>query len=451
MMGIVFYLFAGLLLPSLCRAEAVRLNLPQHFSVEVFPALHTDILDQQPVVYHFDGERVYAQWERIYHPGEYDNRDVTTTRMEGTFHHGVLKGEQVSELTGYAAPSTYRYGHPGGPSTKLQYHGTIEGTLQADGRIKARVTTTLTGYQAYTLVRGTGEGPPVFHWEDRPVANQSPAVLDYWIALPSDNWFNGRYVHAGGAETFGVRTALERLERYMTEAGNHLMTGQYAMAQRQTETLRAEIADLGETLAGNDNDTRVSFHGLPTDDVMLKRIRLQFMMAKWKEAYTIVNEALARVQQESADLSNVLSANIFKAIIKNYLNWSNSIPTDVVSGIAGYSATTAVTDLPRGFLSWYEDGRKDAGILNDQFRRKQALAELDGYYQDKRTYIVDQRREVATLLKTIDQDPVVDLDRSLQGFFASLGWAPWQADPQRQTALALLRQAAGDKGPQPNN
>jgi len=148
---------------------------------------------------------------------------------------------------------------------------------------------------------------------------------------------------------------------------------------------------------------------------------------------------LAKAQTELADLSNVLSANVFKSVLKNYISWSNSIPTDVVSGLAGYSTLTGMADLPRGFLGWYEEGSKDANILNDQFRKKRAFEELARHCEAKREAIIAERQKVADLLKEIDRGPLTGLDSSLQSYFGSLRWAPWQADPRRAEALALVQ------------
>jgi hypothetical protein len=162
-------------------------------------------------------------------------------------------------------------------------------------------------------------------------------------------------------------------------------------------------------------------------------------MDRWKEKYTIINESLAVVQKELADTRNILSTNVFKSIIKNYISWSNAIPTDVASGLAGYSSITGIADLPRGFLGWYEEGQKDAGILKNQFRNKRALEEAERFYEQERQAIIDARRGVADQLKEIDKGPLMGLDRNLQKFFSGLRWVGWQPDPKRSEALARLK------------
>ncbi|MFZ7125655.1 MAG: hypothetical protein ACOWWM_05815, partial [Desulfobacterales bacterium] len=418
-------------------------------AAEIFPGLQTPQAQHEPVVYHFDGEQVRARWKQTTvlpsASGAGNLKQVMTTEMSGTFRNGVLKGEQVSELTHIEPPGGYGEDFSGGPVVRMFYKGVIEGRLEPDGRIKAKVTTTPTGVKALTYPGGTNGAPAVYEWIDQPPPETAPGVLEYWIPLPAAGWFNSRYLLASGAETFRLRGALERLDRYMTEAGDNLLTGKYDLARRQLDTVRAEIEALRRAVNEAKGATKITFRGLPSDDAMLRRIRLQFMMGKWKEAYTIVNEALAQVQTELADLRNVLSANVFKSIIKNYISWSNSIPTDVVSGIAGYSAVTGVADLPRGFLGWYEEGRKDAGILNDQFRKKRALEALEQYYEAKREEIIVERQEVADLLKEIEGSPLPGLDGSLQSYFQGLQWAPWQADHRRADALALIE--GGPKAP----
>jgi hypothetical protein len=420
--------------------QASALNLPRRFSVEVVPAIRQANHQQDAVIYHFDGDRVSARWE-THTQAAAKSGDVTrlemTTQMEGTFRNGVLKGEQTSVMQAIP-PANYSKHHPGGPVTQMFYRGVIEGTLQPDGRIKARVTTTLTGYKALLTEPGWDDAPPTHRWVDQQLPDQPPGIVDYWIDLPTDVWFNTRFVQASGDQSFRLRSALERLDRYMNEASQNLLAGKHALAGSQIGTIRAEVADLQKSIRSGGQDTRIAFKGLPTDDAVLQHLEMQFMMDKWKEKYTIVNESLSVVQTQLADLRNLLSTNVFKSIIKNYISWSNSIPTDVVSGIAGYSTITGIADLPRGFLGWYEAGQKDAGILNDQFRNKRALEEAERFYEQERQNIIDARRKVADQLKAIDTGRLMDLDRSLQQFFTSQRWAGWQAEPRRSEALARL-------------
>lgn len=426
-------------------APAVGSGLPQRFDVEVFPAIHNRQLEQEPVVYRFDGNRVRAAWKRTAiaksptRPGNV--QWVTTTRMEGTFRNGELKGEQQSETALVEEPGNYGEEFPGGPVVRIFYKGVIEGQVQPDGRIKARVTTTVSGQKVLSYQPGSGGKAPIYKWIDQPPSKQPPGVLDYWIPLPAEGWFNSRYILASGTETFRLRNALERLDRYMVEAGHNLANGKFDLARRQLDTVRAEIEDLHRTVEEGKGATGIAFRGLPSDDAMLRRAWLQFMMDKWKQEYLIVNDALAQAQTELADLSNVLSANVFKSILKNYISWSNSIPTDVVSGLAGYATVTGVADLPRGFVGWVEEGGRDAAILNDQFRKKRALEELARHCEAKREAIVAERRKVADQLKEIDRSPLIGLDRALQSYFKGLRWAPWQADLRRAEALALAQGA----------
>ena len=420
---------------------ANALDLPRRFSVEVVPAIRQANHQQDAVVYHFDGERVSARWE-THTQGAVESGGVTrlemTTQMEGTFRNGVLKGEQTSVIQAIP-PADYSKHHPGGPVTQMFYRGVIEGTLQPDGRIQARVTTTLTGIKTLVMDPQSDADAPRFYWKDQPVPNEAPGIIDYWVNLPTDLWFDSRFIQASGDQSFRLRSALERLDRYMNEASQNLMAGKYALARSQIGTIRAEVADLQESIRSGGHDTRITFKGLPSDDAVLQRLEMQFMMDKWKEKYTIVNESLAVVQTQLADLRHLLSTNVFKSIIKNYISWSNSIPTDVVSGIAGYSTITGIADLPRGFLGWYEAGQKDAGILNDQFRNKRALEEAERFYEQERRKIIDARQQVADQLNKKGNSGLMDLDRSLQQFFAGLGWAGWQAEPRRSETLARLK------------
>jgi len=420
---------------------ASALNLPRRFSVEVVPAVQQANHQQDAVVYHFDGERVSARWE-THTQGAAESGGVTrlemTTQMEGTFRNGVLKGEQTSVMQAIP-PANYSKHHPGGPVTQMFYRGVIEGTLQPDGRIEARVTTTLTGYKALVTDPGWNDAPPTHRWVDQQVPNQPPGIIDYWVNLPTDLWFDARFIQASGDQSFRLRSALERLDRYMNEASQNLLAGKHALARSQIGTIRAEVADLQKSIRSGGHDTRITFKGLPSDDAVLQRLEMHFMMDKWKEKYTIVNESLAVVQTQLADLRHLLSTNVFKSIIKNYISWSNSIPTDVVSGIAGYSTITGIADLPRGFLGWYEAGQKDAGILNDQFRNKRTLEDAERFYEQERRKIIDARQQVADQLKAIDKSGLMDLDRSLQQFFAGLRWAGWQAEPRRRIAEERLK------------
>jgi len=229
-------------------APAAGSGLPQRFDVEVFPAINTAVTRQEPVIYHFDGEQVRAHWKRtlVYKSasGAGSLKQVMTTEMTGTFRNGVLEGEQISELAHIEPPGGYGKDFPGGPVVLLRYKGVIEGRRQPDGRIKARVTTTPIEGKALTYSEGSGNSPAVYEWIDQAPPKQAPGVLDYWISLPSQGWFKSRCILASGTETFRLRNALERLDRYMAEAGDNLSNGKYTLARRQLDTVRAEIEDL---------------------------------------------------------------------------------------------------------------------------------------------------------------------------------------------------------------
>jgi len=114
-------------------APAAGSGLPQRFDVEVFPAIHTAKGEQEPVVYHFDGEQVRAHWKRkvvfASTPGKGNVQLIMTTEMTGTFRNGVLEGEQVSEETRIDPPGSYGDDFPGGPIARVIYKGVIEGRL----------------------------------------------------------------------------------------------------------------------------------------------------------------------------------------------------------------------------------------------------------------------------------------------------------------------------------
>lgn len=92
---------------------------------------------------------------------------------------------------------------------------------------------------------------------------------------------------------------------------------QYPSARRQLETIRSKISALIQSLEHGEGTTSITFRELHSDGAMVRRQQLRCMMEKWKEAYHIVKEALAETQRQLTDLSRVLAANVFKAILKN--------------------------------------------------------------------------------------------------------------------------------------
>lgn len=430
--------------------SAAAPDRPQRYSVEIFPSVHTGTCEQEAVVYQFDGERVRASWTRTDllpdSPGSVNVKTVSTTRMEGTFRDGELRAEQTTETAVVHPPGSFTKDHPGGPVVRMFFRGEIEGRLQPDGRIKARVTTRATGSKALTL-RTAADGAESYRWADNPNFATAPAVLDYWIPVPADNWFGGQFVAASGAQSFRLRSALERLDAHMAQASANLVAGKYDLARRQLDTVREEVADLGEQVKAGGDRTNVTFRGLPTDGIMLRREGLRIMMEYWEGYYRVANESLGAVQRELADLRHVLSGNAFKSILKNYINWSNSVPTDAMSWVAGYSPLTTIADVPRGVAGWCSEAEKDAGVLNDQFRKKRSLEELERFYEGQRDTFVAKRREVADLLRALEQGPAVEIDRAQQTFFSGLRWAVWLESGERRTAAELLEQYRGDESP----
>ena len=408
----------------------------QGYDVTVYPEVATPGLQQDAIIYHFEQGRVTSRWSRrmTYSNG---SRSFLTADLTGTFTNGTLKCEQTSEMNMYMPRGTEPPGMPDGLHMIIKQTSYITGTLNNQGKILGRVK--IVTKEILSLAPNPKDKGQTMIWTPLPDLSGSPdEFMDLAINLPYTLWYASDNIIACGAESLAVRRILERIDEHWNALSDTIGKMQYPLAASQIRTLKSDILDLEKEIHGSGLDCEIVFSGLPTDDMMIRLIRLRFMMEEWKDAYHIVNEALGSVQTQLAETRRVLTVNVFKSIIKNYINWSNSVPTDVVAGLSQYSFITGVADFPRSGLGMYEESQKDTAILSDQFKTKVTLEALEPFYDKKRDYVLEQADRTTTLIRQTKPSSLEPLDRSLILFFSNLKRASWQESPVKKKAMEQL-------------
>jgi hypothetical protein len=434
------------LLISLLWVQSRGQDLPDHFEVEVSPAVHVKNekvkLDITPIRYSFDREgsgwRVTSEWER-------DNGWVIEknawamihqkNRLEGRYENGKLSGTQVTQEIFTYPPGSYGEEFPGGPIVYLDHLGTLSGSLSSGSVIEAVIQTRRTKDRSLTYSERRGpEHPPEYTWIETLYPDSKPQALKFQIPLPDPAWFESDLLKVSGTRSFRLEQDLTRLDRYLHDVQANLNAGQVALAEKQVEVITEEIAAFAREHERELPELRVTFKGLPSDQAMLRLQGLTQANQQWMRSRNIMNDALDQTEKSLEDLKGVLTGNVMKSIFKNYLNWSTSLPTDITAGLAEYSMSTALMDMPRSALGWMEAAETDSTILRDQFQRKQALEAMQEFYQKQRDAAQKETKRVVTELRRMQNSGLIALDNILQHQLSTCPWAGWRANPKRTAA-----------------
>lgn len=407
------------------------------YTIELYPEIKKSGFQQDAIIYHFDQDQVTSSWSRRM-IGQDGSRSDLFSKLAGTFRGGVLRCEQQSEMKIYYPEGM---NHPGGGKDGLhmiiKQTSYINGNLNNQGKITGKIKTVTK--EILSRVPDQKTNGKIWVWKPLPDLSGSPdEFYDLLITMPFNIWYTSDHILACGSENGKVLRILERIDDHWNSTINTIDRVQYGLAKSQLETLKADILDLKKQIDKENLDCEIIFMGLPTDGKITKLTQLRFVMEKWKESYTIVNEALGAVQIQLASIKRILAINVFKSVFKNYITWSNSMPTDVLSGLSEYDFITSLADFPRSGLSMYEESKKDGKILTAQFKTKDVLEDLEPFYDKKRDYVKEQAGRTTALIrktKPLDLEP---MDQSLLQFFSGLEWATWQEDRSRKIAFEQL-------------
>jgi len=254
--------------------------------------------------------------------------------------------------------------------------------------------------------------------------NDGSATFYFVIEEEEGVWYSSNNIKAKGLEDFSVRNNLDRIQEFYDLIENALLEQDFATAEMHFGNIKNSMKDLTENIKrakekDSSYECEITLIGLPTDKSMKHISDLRELANLWKDNYEI---CVANVQQINDLLLNTqitFTNNIFKSVIKNYVNWGTSVPSAPEDLLSVYDPQNIFgpVDLPRKVLGWVEEAEKDATILNDQINSMQKLKELQTFYQNRIDNFIAERKEFIKILNSLE--PVKDLHGDIKSFISS--------------------------------
>ncbi|MDD4149312.1 MAG: hypothetical protein PHE33_04730 [Bacteroidales bacterium] len=254
--------------------------------------------------------------------------------------------------------------------------------------------------------------------------NQGTATFHFVIEAEEGVWYSSNNIKAKGTEDFSVRNNLDRIQSSYNEIEKSLLERDFSSAEMHFQNLKNSIDELkGNISRAKEKDKKfeceVTLIGLPSD-ITLKNIKdLRTLANLWKENYDICNKNVTEINSLLLNTQLTFTNNIFKSVIKNYVNWGTSVPSAPEDLLSVYDPSNIFgpVDLPRKVMGWVEEAEKDASILKDQISSMQKLKELQSFYQNRIDSFINERREFINILNSLK--PAQDLHNKMQSFISS--------------------------------
>lgn len=254
--------------------------------------------------------------------------------------------------------------------------------------------------------------------------NQGTATFYFVIEQEEGVWFSSNNIKAKGIEDFSVRNNLDRIQGFYDQIAKALLERNFSSAEMHFQNLKGSIDDLNDNIKrakekDKNFECEVTLIGLPSDLSMQHINDLKKMANLWKDNYDICVANVTEINNHLYNTQITFTNNIFKSVIKNYVNWGTSIPSAPEDVFALYDPKNIFgpVDLPRKVLGWVEEAEKDASILKDQITAMEILKELQKFYQDRIDNFVEERREFINILNSLK--PVEDLHNQMSTYLGS--------------------------------
>lgn len=238
---------------------------------------------------------------------------------------------------------------------------------------------------------------------------QPLAVTKYAVAIPLDGAASaGAYVTASGVDGFHAEALLEDINRFAASLEQSIARHEFDLAARQVESLNAYLADLEAAGA------RWSWVRRPTAAGVTRYNDLMEAIELYRLANLDTQARVNDVRQQLLVLRSNFSGNIVKSMLKSTINWMNVVPTDPVSGLAGYSDIAGALLLPQSMQSWKETADSDASILASQARAIRHFEALEVALAKRLVDLTEASRALFERVRENDEARALELDAALR-------------------------------------
>ncbi|MDD2387386.1 MAG: hypothetical protein PHP52_11465 [Bacteroidales bacterium] len=254
--------------------------------------------------------------------------------------------------------------------------------------------------------------------------NNGTATFHFVIEAEEGVWYSSNNIKAIGTEDFSIRNNLDRIQSSYNQIEKSLLERDFSSAEMHFENLKNSINELKNNInkakeKDKNFECEINLIGLPSD-ITMKHIKdLRTLANLWKDNYDICTKNVTEINSLLLNTQLTFTNNIFKSVIKNYVNWGTSVPSAPEDLLSVYDPSNIFgpVDLPRKVLGWVEEAEKDASILKDQISSMQKLKELQAFYQNRIDSFIKERREFINILNSLK--PAQNLHNEMQSFISS--------------------------------
>lgn len=262
--------------------------------------------------------------------------------------------------------------------------------------------------------------------------NKAEASFTLVLSTVADGWYSSENIVVSGTEDFSLRNKIDQIQRFYKEIETALLAKNFNGArmhitnlQTSLNTLKSEIERLKREKPGF--ECNVSLMGSPSDLSMDNLNKLEKMSDLWKTQYDIASENTLKINQLLLNKQMGLTTNIMKSVLKNYIEWGTSLPSDWTDFVASFDLTSTANGvlMPVKMSQWYESAGEDSSILKDQAMGIKMLSELREFYQERTKLSVEERKQLINNKNELL--PVKAMDAQLKAYLGSLTWLKWLA------------------------
>ena len=233
--------------------------------------------------------------------------------------------------------------------------------------------------------------------------------IAYMVAVSAPiNVMTGDYVLVSGKLDFSTESLVENINRFSASLEETLERGDFDLAARQVDSLNAYLGDLEARNVDWQWIRRPTAASVVRYNELLEATEI-YLLAHL-ETQARVND----VRQQLMVLRSNFSGNIVKSMLKSTINWMNFVPTDPISGLAGYSDIVGVLLLPQSLQDWKETAETDSSILASQVSAIQHFEALEVALEKRLENITEARRALFERIQENQEQRVLDLDDALR-------------------------------------
>jgi len=242
------------------------------------------------------------------------------------------------------------------------------------------------------------------------------------VAPPSDD-AGGGYIATRGALDFNTTQLVDNINRFAAAiedtlkektvegkplSDKTLQPPKFALAAKQIESLNANLADL--------EAKGIDWHWVkrPTTAGVLRYDALIEATEVYKLTHIDTQARLNDVRQQLEFLRTNFSANVVKSMLKSTINWLNVVPTDPISGLAGYSDIAGALLMPLTLQDWKTTTTSDTAILANQASAIRQFEALEIALEQRLADIVTARRALFERIRERDEARILELDAALR-------------------------------------